>query len=218
MKKLLKIILRFFVCAWSKIYSYRTNQWMAHKFNLLYSMWISNFFGNVGSNSFFSYPLYLQGGGNKNIVIGNNVSFGSRCILGCWLRHAGVSYTPSITIGDNCYIGEHTHITSINKIIIGNGLLTGRYVYIGDNSHGQLSWDESSIPPIKRKLVSKGVVVIGNNVWIGDKAAILAGVHIGDNVIVGANSVVTKDIPNNTVVAGIPAKIIKHLDLCQNQE
>lgn len=52
---------------------------------------------------------------------------------------------------------------------------------------------------------------IGNNVWIGDKSTILDGVHIGDNVIVGANSVVTHDIPSNSVAAGMPAKIIKQL-------
>ena len=59
---------------------------------------------------------------------------------------------------------------------------------------------------------SKGEVEIGNNVWIGDKATILAGVVIGDNVIVAANSVVTKSVPSNTIVAGSPAKIIKQLD------
>ena len=60
--------------------------------------------------------------------------------------------------------------------------------------------------------MSKGEVVIGNNVWIGDKATILAGVTVGDNVIVGANSVVTKDIPSNTMVAGVPARIINSIN------
>lgn len=178
----------------------------------LYSLWISNFLGAVGRNSKISYPCKLWGGGSKNIYIGEATTIQGHSILGAWVRYAGELFSPTITIGDGCNIGEHTHITAINKITIGNGLLTGRYVYIGDNSHGGLSWEEANIPPIRRKLQSKGEVEIGNNVWIGDKATILAGVVIGDNVIVAANSVVTKSVPSNTIVAGSPAKIIKQLD------
>ena len=82
---------------------------------------------------------------------------------------------------------------------------------IGDNAHGGLSWEESMIPPIRRQLVSKGEIKIGENVWICDKVTILGGVTIGDNVIIGADSIVTHDIPSNSIAAGIPAKIIKQL-------
>jgi acetyltransferase-like isoleucine patch superfamily enzyme len=174
-------------------------------------MWISNFLGEIGEGSKILYPCRLWGGGSKHIIIGNDTIIQGYCILGCWIKYAGDTFTPSIIIGDECNIGEHTHITAINKITIGNGLLTGRYVYIGDNSHGGLSIEEANTPPIRRKLQSKGEVVIGNNVWIGDKATILAGVHIGDNVIVGANSVVTKDVPSNCMVAGCPARVAKQL-------
>ena len=91
---------------------------------------------------------------------------------------------------------------SNHKITIGDGLLTVRFVYIGDNSHGGLSWEEAEIPPEKRKLKSKGEIMIGKNVWIGDKYTILGGVTIGDNVIIGANSVVPHDIPSNSVWGG----------------
>lgn len=217
MRFFFKIIVVGILHLLSSIFSYNF-QWVRNKRNSIYSIWISNFVGSIGNNSEVFYPCKLWGGGSKNIFIGDNTVIQSYCILGCWVRYAGATYTPSINIGNNCNIGEHTHITSINKVTIGNGLLTGRYVYIGDNSHGELSWEESSIPPIKRKLVSKGEVVIGNNVWIGDKSTILAGVRIGNNVIVGANSVVTKDVPDNTVVAGTPAKIIKQLNICQSQD
>jgi acetyltransferase-like isoleucine patch superfamily enzyme len=60
-------------------------------------------------------------------------------------------------------------------------------------------------------LKSKGEVIIGNNVWLGDKVAVLGGVHIGNNVIVAANAVVTKDLPDNCMAAGVPAQIIKKL-------
>jgi Acetyltransferase (isoleucine patch superfamily) len=119
------------------------------------------------------------------------------------MQYAGDLFSPSISIGDNCNIGEYCHISAINKITIADGVLTGRFVYIGDNAHGGLSWEEAGIPPAKRKLITKGEIMIGRNVWIGDKSTILGGVSIGDNVIIGANTVVTHDIPSNTVVGGV---------------
>lgn len=65
--------------------------------------------------------------------------------------------------------------------------------------------EEAEIAPGKRKLKSKGEITIGNNVWIGDKVPIFGGVSIGDNVIVAASSVVTHDVPSNSMVAGSPA-------------
>lgn len=184
----------------------------------LYSIWIRNFIGSLGNNSIIYYPCKLWGGGGKNIYIGENTCIQAHCILGCWVKYNDDSFTPSIVMGNNCNIGEHTHISSINSISIGDGLLTGRYVYIGDNSHGGFSHEEMSIPPIKRKLLTKGKIAIGNNVWIGDKVTILGGVTIGNNVIIGANSVVTHDIPSNVMAGGMPARIIKQLDICQNQD
>ena len=65
--------------------------------------------------------------------------------------------------------------------------------------------------PLKRPLVSKGGVVIGDNVWICDNVCILSGVTIGNGAIVAANAVVTHDVPPYTMVAGVPAKVIKSL-------
>jgi acetyltransferase-like isoleucine patch superfamily enzyme len=97
----------------------------------------------------------------------------------------------------------------VNKIIIGNNLLTGKWVTITDNAHGTTDKEALLSPPIERLLSSKGPVIIGNNVWIGDKATILPGVTIGDGAIIGANAVVTKDVPPYSVVVGNPARIIK---------
>lgn len=202
----------------SKIYPYSLSEKLRRYRDSLYTLWIRNFIGSVGDTSRIYYPCKLWGGGSRAISIGEDTVIQGNCVLGCWIRYGDDAFTPSMTIGNSCNIGEHTHISAINRISIGDGLLTGRYVYIGDNSHGGFSVEEAEIPPIKRKLQSKGEIVIGNNVWIGDKVTILGGVHIGDNVIIGANSVVTKDVPSNTIVAGIPAKIIKQLNICQNQD
>jgi len=178
---------------------------------VLYTMWIKNFIGKIGENSSIAYPCSLQGGGQKRISIGDHTCIQSHSIFGCWEKYGEQLFSPSIVIGNHCCIGEYNHITACNKITIGDGLLTGRFVYIGDNAHGGLSWEEAETPPIKRQLVSKGEVRIGNNVWIGDKATILAGVTIGNNVIVAANAVVNRDVPGNCIVAGIPARVVKEL-------
>ena len=80
---------------------------------------------------------------------------------------------------------------------------------ITDNSHGKSDYESLSIPPILRLLHSKGPVIIEDGVWIGDKVTILPGVRIGENSIIGANALVTKDVPANCVVGGVPAKLIK---------
>lgn len=176
-----------------------------------YSHRICREFGHVGEGAFIKRPCTLQGGGLKSIHIGDDTMIQSHAVLESWKQFGKQEFSPVIHIGSRCKIGEYNHITACNRIIIGDGLLTGRFVLITDNSHGSLSLEESPLRPIDRPLVSKGEIVIGDNVWIGDKATILAGVHIGDNVIIGANAVVTKDIPSNSVAAGIPAQVIKQL-------
>lgn len=195
----------------SKVLPYGLFQCFACYRNLIYTYWIRQFVGSLGDNSIVEVPCRLSGGGRRFISIGNNVHIQSHCILGCWVEYGSQRFSPSITIGNHCDIGEYTHISSCNKVTIGNGLLTGRFVYIGDNNHGGLSSEESLILPAERKLCSKGEVVIGNNVWIGDKATILAGVHLGDNVIVAANAVVVSSFPSNCLIGGVPAKILRQL-------
>lgn len=209
MTKVLGIIFRFF----SFLYPYKFHRWLIGYKNLFYTLWIKNFIGKVGEQSTICYPCDLQGEGLKNITIGSSTTINRHTILGCWTKYGNQQFpNASITIGNNCSIGEYSHITACNKITIGDGLLTGRYVFISDNNHGGLSKEESEIIPLKRELKSKGEVTIGNNVWLGDKVAVLSGVHIGNNVIVAANAVVTKDIPDGCIVAGVPGKVVKQIE------
>ena len=133
------------------------------------------------------------------------------CILTTWNGVTKAGELPSIEIGDGFSLGEYTHITAIGHMKIGKNLLTGRWVTITDNSHGNTDYESLLIPPTQRPIVSKGNVTIGDNVWIGDKATILPGVTIGDGVVVAANAVVTHDVPAYCVVAGNPAKVIKQV-------
>lgn len=116
---------------------------------------------------------------------------------------------PQIIFGNNCLIRRGSHITALNSIIIGDNLLTGTNVLITDNSHGKTDFESLRIPIRGKRIVSKGGVIIGNNVWLGNNVCVMPGVTIGNCVIIGANSVVTHDIPDYSVAVGIPAKVIK---------
>jgi len=154
-------------------------------------------------------PHQLMGG--KYISIGKGTRINKGVILTAWDKYGEQSFTPSIKIGNNCSIGEYAHITACKEIIIGNNVLTGRRIYISDNAHGNSSKEEIDIPPIKRPLYVKGPVIIEDNVWIGERACILSGVHIGKGAIVAANAVVTHDVPAACIVGGVPAKILKRI-------
>lgn len=162
-------------------------------------------FNYLGGRTVLRKNVLILGG--SNITIGKQCHIQSRTVLSTWDNGAN---TPSkLLICDGVNIGEGCHLTAVNSITIGKGSLLGKYVTVTDNSHGQMIADEAGVVPYRRKVFSKGPVVIGERVWIGDKATILPGVTIGDDAIIGANSVVSKDIPPRTVVAGVPAKVIK---------
>lgn len=171
-------------------------------------MWKANEFKQVGS-VYIQYPMYLQGG--KHITIGQAFGCDHRLRLEAWGEFLGDKFTPEIMIGDNVCIQKDCHIGAINKIIIGNNVLLASKVYISDHSHGEVTKEALLLPPAQRRLFSKGPIVIEDNVWLGEGVVVLPNVTIGENSIVGANSVVTKSIPRNSVVAGNPARIIREL-------
>lgn len=182
--------------------------WISQRRKSLRSLWLVSRFPYAGANVVFGGHASIIG--EKNIVLGNDVHFGYGVVLSAWTMKVGdQSRCGKITIGDTCYFGEYNHITSANHIAIGHHLLTGRWVTITDNGHGDTSPEQLRLSPIERPIVSKGAVTIGNNVWIGDKATILPGVTIGDGAVIAANTVVTKDVPAYSVAAGNPARIIK---------
>lgn len=158
-------------------------------------------FKKLGKNALLSSDIYL--GNANNISIGNS-SIMKHCVL-------ETTQEGFIIIGDGVSLGEYSHITSSNSIKIGNGVLTGRFVLISDNSHGKNDSTDIDFPPINRNVISNGPIIIEDNVWIGDKVTILSNVHIGKGAIIAANAVVTKDVPDYTVVGGCPAKVIKQI-------
>lgn len=110
-----------------------------------------------------------------------------------------------LILGDNIQTNDYVHIACAGKIKIGSNTLIASRVYISDHDH---DFNSEVTKPADWPLLIKGVV-IGSNCWIGEGVAILKGVTLGDGCIVGANSVVTKSFENNSVIAGVPAKLIK---------
>lgn len=191
------------------VYSYRLSRKIKKKMDVIYTLWIGNNIQKIGQASIIGRSCFLQG--EQYIEIGNHSSINANGILTAWDKYLEDKFTPQIKIGDNCSIGQYCHITAINKIVIGNNVLTGKRVTITDNSHGNISVEGINIAPIKRNMYSKGEVIIEDNVWIGDNVTILPNVRIGYGAIIGANAVVTKDIPAYCVAGGNPVKIIKLL-------
>lgn len=185
----------------------RVARYIGELYALFYTAYIRNAFKMVGKGVVI-YPTITKINA-ENIEIGELTQIKSNVILSTWNEIP--NKTPNLVIGQNCNIGEYTHISCANKITIGDGVLTGRWVTIVDNSHGHLCKEQESIIPSERPIESAGEVYIGKNVWLGDKVTILPNVKIGDGCIIGANSVVAHDVPANSIVAGSPAKIIKTL-------
>lgn len=161
-----------------------------------------------GTPQFVSKGFSIRG--PQYMELGNNFYWGPNAWLECVDNWMGHKYTPKLVIGKNFSMQHNCHIGCIDSIEIGDNVLLGSKVYITDHFHGEITKEALVLPPIQRPLSSKPVK-IGNNVWIGDNVCIMPGVTLGDNVIVGANAVVTHSFTENTVIAGVPAKVIKQL-------
>lgn len=209
MKQFLIKVLRAIMLLVYTIFSPKLFVFLNIRFNQLYSIYKVREFKKTGDVFIIKYPLYLHGG--KHITIGNNFYSDLRLRLEAYDEHLGNKFSPKISIGDNVSINSDCHIGAVNEIIIEDGVLIASKVFITDHYHGEITAEAIKFPPSERKLYSKGAVKIEKNVWIGEGVVILPDVTIGENSIIGSNSVITKDIPKNSVVGGNPAKIIKTL-------
>ncbi len=115
-----------------------------------------------------------------------------------------------ISFGNDVYIGPQSYIAGDGGLIIGDGVMIGPMVYIQTSNHNYNSVDVQALPYDHR--VIKKPIHIGDYVWIGGRVTILPGVRIGEGAVIGASSVVTKDVPPLAIVAGNPAKVLKYRD------
>lgn len=147
-------------------------------------------------------PTYIRG--VKSLDGCKNLTMGRFC------RFDLDGEKKTLYIGSNCEMGDMTHIVAHNSVEIGENVLIASKCFISDTNHGNYSGDNPDSPetkPNKRRL-TVGKTKIGNNVWIGENAVILSGANIGDGCIIGANTIVSKDISSASIVVGTN-KIIK---------
>lgn len=145
---------------------------------------------------FVRRPIYIRGA--KSLTGCKNLTTGRCC------RFDLEGNKKTLHIGDNCEMGDMTHIVAHNCVEIGNDVLIASKCFISDVNHGKYSGDNQDSPdttPNNRALIV-GKTVIGNRVWIGENSVILAGADIGDGCIIGANSVISKNIPSGFMVVG----------------
>ena len=157
--------------------------------------------------------IICVGGGN---YIGMSVKFVNRGKIVIYgnaiLRPSSHFYTNTsnsiMDIHDGAEIGNHSTISSYNKIVIGENVLTGPHVFISDHNHEYANPD---IPVCKQgvRCNKSDRIEIGEGTWIGINAVIVGNIRIGKHCVIGANSVVTEDIPDYCVAVGIPARVIR---------
>jgi len=151
-------------------------------------------------------PIYIRG--RRSLSGGKSLTTGRFC------RFDLEGTRKTLFIGDNCEMGDMTHIVAHEKVEIGDNVLMASKCFISDTNHGNYSGEEQDSPalaPNRRRLYTRPVK-IGANVWIGENAVILAGASVGDGCIVGANAVVTKAIPANCMVVGSNRVIKRYSD------
>ena len=148
--------------------------------------------------------LDAKGTNNNGIKIGNGVFIGRNTILSC--KNGNITLDDNVNIGFNCEIFSASHVS------VGENGLFAAYCYLIGGGH---SYDRTDIPVLYQDRPSKGIV-LGPNTWLGAGVKILDGITLGRDVIIGAGAVVSRNIPDYCIAAGIPAKVRRNR-LIKNQ-
>ena len=162
-------------------------------------------FASFGKKSVLYRPLYIKG--KEFIHIGDNTTILNNARIQVYNDLTGLS--SEVRIGNNCYIGYNTSILAGGSVELGDGGLITRNILISSENHSVNPEDEKYYSA--QQLVCDPVK-IGEGSWIGERVCVLPGITIGKKCVVGAGSIVTKDIPDYCMVAGSPARTIKKYD------
>lgn len=149
----------------------------------------------------------------EHITVGENCDIAQGVVFAPLHSHHGALYPSKISIGNNVHFGSHDRIASMNSVVIEDDVLFAAFVHITDHSH---EYRDVGLPIRSQGVFSKGPVTIKRGAWLAFGCHVLSGVTVGECAVVAANSVVTKDVPAYSVVAGNPAKVIAEYDFSTN--
>ena len=164
-------------------------------------------FKAFGKHSAISFPFQVDGA--RFVSIGKKAYIHKNAWL---LALQNDSISPNLIIQDNTYIGRSVHIVCINSVTVCNDVLISDKVYISDNLH---EYRDIKIPIKNQNIIDKGHVIIGENTWLGENVCVI-GSSVGKHCVIGANSVVVKDIPDYSIAVGSPAVVIKSYNKSTN--
>lgn len=169
--------------------------------------WRARRFAAFGPDSVICYPVTTLMN-VESIRIGTGTVIGPNVALSAGMVPGQQCASDSVVvIGDRCLIGRGSGIVGHLSIEIGDDVWAGHHIYITDQNHG---FDDPTLP-ISRQIQPERQVRIGDGSWIGHGAVILPGATIGRHVVIGANSVVSGEIPDHSVAVGAPARVIKRI-------
>jgi len=181
---------------------YWLKHWLDRANQLYVDRYVRPQFDACGAGMRVMNPRHLEVSGPK-IHVGEHVHF--MALPDKPVRLAVFEGLGSITIGDYCIVNPGVRVTSASAIEIGHSCMLAMNCYLSD-----ADWHD-----VHHRIFAPGSTApirLGNNVWIGDNALVTKGVSIGENSIVGAWSVVTRDVPENSIVVGNPARVVKEID------
>ena len=161
------------------------------------------FFGAIGQGSRIEKADFFRS--PHRIFLGKHVFIGHTARIEAWTQHGGEVYSPTITIGDGTTIEPYSHIGAAAEITIGCNVLMASRIYITDHDHTYEDFDSH----IGSQPLRVAPVRVGDFVWLGENVMVLKGSTIGHHAIIGANSVVTHDIPPYAIAVGSPARVIR---------
>jgi acetyltransferase-like isoleucine patch superfamily enzyme len=171
----------------------------------LFSVLISGAFAEFGKQSTIMYPLRVSG--ERRIRIGDRVFIGA----GSWLQTLSDDGNGSValSIASGTSIAGNCVISAVRSITLGEEVLLARNVYISDHIHKYIERNTSILDQGLDKIQP---VVIERGAWLGQNVVVCPGVTIGEGAVIGANSVVTKDVPDHCIAAGSPARVVKVIE------
>ena len=147
------------------------------------------------------------------IHVGSDVSIAHRVTLRATRDYPWTNppqtFSPRIVIGDGCFINNGSQIACVNEVRLGRNVMIAENCFISDHNHG---YEDPGLSIKEQPLTSGGRVTIGDDTWIGSGCCVAGGRSIGKHCVIGANSVVTADVPDFCVAAGVPARVIRTYD------